>query len=87
MFPTLKHGSSCAGHSRSEDLRRRRRRAWVVVERGARNVLLGESPPSGYLRECRSLQDLHYFRVTYHPLRIIISQKETSNLLKPQYQV
>jgi hypothetical protein len=27
MFPILEHGLSCAGHSRSEDLRRWRRRA------------------------------------------------------------
>jgi hypothetical protein len=26
-FPTLEHGLSCAGHSRSEDMRRRRRSA------------------------------------------------------------
>ncbi len=35
-FPTLEHGLRCAGHSRSEDLRRRRRRrAWLVAEGAA----------------------------------------------------
>jgi hypothetical protein len=39
----------CAGHSRSEDLRRRRRRAEVIAEGVARDELLGKSRPSGTL--------------------------------------
>ena len=66
-FPTLEHGLSCAGHSRSEDLRRRRRRAQVVAEGVARDGLLGESCPSAYPRECRRLRHLHYFRIARHP--------------------
>jgi len=41
-----------AGHSRSEDLRRWRRHAYVVAEGVASDGLLGESHPSGY--PCKS---------------------------------
>jgi hypothetical protein len=54
MFPILEHGLSCAGHSRSEGLRRRRRR-------GLGRIIGRISSEWVALRS--RLQHLHYFRV------------------------